>query len=165
VKYLVTIEAKTYEIEILADDVIVDGDQRLSVDFQSVAGEPVYSLIVDGHSYEASVHPSDAVLEVLLQGHLFQVSVVDERQRKLRESSGQVISTTGEFQLKAPMPGLVIDVPIKSGATVSKGQNLLILESMKMQNELKAPRAGTISGIFVSAGDRVEKNQVMITLS
>jgi biotin carboxyl carrier protein len=164
-KYIATIEGTTYEIEINTDDEIITAGRNVSIDFQSVADQPIYSLILDGQSYEASVHPSDAGVEVLFRGELYIVSVEDERQRRLRESSGEPLVEAGEYKLTAPMPGLVVAVPVKQGDSVEKGTNLVILESMKMQNELKSPREGTVSGIQVQPGDSVEKNQVMLTLS
>lgn len=163
-KYLARVDDKSYEIEINAEDeVIVDG-KRLEVDFRSVFGQPVYSLILDGHSYEAYVQPSDAGLNVLLLGRQHVVAVEDERQRRLRESSGGPVATQGEFHLRAPMPGLIVAVPVAVGEQVARGQDMIILESMKMQNELKAPRDGVVSRIRVKPGDSVEHNQSLITL-
>ncbi len=163
-KYLARVGDKAYEIEINADDeVIVDG-KRLEVDFRSVFGQPVYSLILDGHSYEAYVQPSDAGLNVLLLGQQHVVAVEDERQRRLRESSGGPVATQGEFHLRSPMPGLIVAVPVAVGQQVTRGQDMIILESMKMQNELKAPRDGVVSRIRVKPGDSVEHNQSLITL-
>jgi biotin carboxyl carrier protein len=67
--------------------------------------------------------------------------------------------------MKAPMPGLVIAVPIAVGEQVEKGQNLVILESMKMQNELKAPRSGLVNRILIEKGDNVEQNQILLVLT
>jgi biotin carboxyl carrier protein len=164
-KYIATIDGTKYEFEINTDDEIITEGRSVSVDFQSVADQPIYSLILDGRSYEANVHPSDAGVEVLFHGELYIVNVEDERQRRLRESSGGSQVEAGEYKLTAPMPGLVVAVPVERGDSVDKGVNLVILESMKMQNELKSPRAGTVTGIQVEPGDRVEKNQVMVTLS
>ncbi|MCS6937600.1 MAG: acetyl-CoA carboxylase biotin carboxyl carrier protein subunit, partial [Candidatus Bipolaricaulota bacterium] len=75
------------------------------------------------------------------------------------------VTQSGEFSLRAPMPGLIVAVPVVEGQTVKKGDNLVILESMKMQNELKSPRAGTVTRVNVRAGQSVEQNQVMVTLS
>ena len=63
------------------------------------------------------------------------------------------------------MPGMVVAIPVEVGQSVGKGENLIILESMKMQNELKAPREGSITGIRVKPGDSVDQNQVLLTLS
>jgi biotin carboxyl carrier protein len=163
-KYIATLDDQTFEIEINAEDQITVDGESLSIDFRSVSGQPVYSLLVNGQSYEAYVQAAEAGLEVLLQGQLHVVEVEDERHRKLRESSGGPAVHSGEFNLKSPMPGLIVAVPVVEGQAVVKGQDLVILESMKMQNELKAPRDGTIGRVRVRAGDSVEQNQVLITL-
>jgi len=163
-KYIATLADRTFEIEINAEDQITVNGERLSIDFRSVSGQPVYSLIVNGQSHEAYVQATEAGLEVLLHGQLHIVEVEDERQRKLRESSGGPVVHSGEFNLRAPMPGLIVAVPVVEGQAVTKGEDLIILESMKMQNELKAPRDGTVGRVRVRTGDRVEHHQVLVTL-
>ncbi len=164
-KYIASIEGRQFEIDINAEGEVIADGERLTVDFHSVADQPVFSMILNGRSFEASVYSSDAQIDVLLQGQLFQVSVEEERQKRLRESSGGVTVQEGEFNLKAPMPGLIVSVPVEDGQSVEQGQNLIILESMKMQNELKAPRAGTVSRVRVMEGDNVDQQQVLLTLS
>jgi acetyl-CoA/propionyl-CoA carboxylase biotin carboxyl carrier protein len=83
----------------------------------------------------------------------------------LRPSAGEDGPGSGEFTLKAPMPGLVVSTPVEDGQAVAKGEVLIVLESMKMQNELKAPRAGTVSRLRVQAGDRVEQHSPLLTLT
>lgn len=163
-RYITTVNDETFEVEINSESEITVSGRRLQVDFQSVAGQPVYSLILDGQSYEAYVYPSDQGLDVLLLGQLYHIAVEDERQRRLRLASGMQISPTGEFHLKAPMPGLIVAIPVSQGQLVEQGQHLVILESMKMQNELKAPREGTVSSVRVKPGDTVEQNQILVTL-
>ncbi len=164
-RYIATTDDRTFEIEIHSDhEVSVDG-RRLSVDFQSVGGQPVFSLIIDGRSYEAYVYPAADGLEVVLGGRLYRVAVEDERERRLRMASTAAVVASGELNLRAPMPGLVVAVPVCAGQAVERGADLVILESMKMQNELKAPRAGTVSQVRVRPGDRVDQNQVLLVLS
>jgi biotin carboxyl carrier protein len=74
------------------------------------------------------------------------------------------VAEGSEFNLKAPMPGLVVTVSVDEGQEVKKGDVLLILESMKMQNELKAPRDGVISRVKVKAGESVEQKQALLTV-
>ena len=163
-KYVATIDEKTFEIEINAEgELVVDG-KPAAVDFLVVEAGAVYSLIVDGQSYEAYVDAQDEGWQVLLRGRLFHVDVEDERQRRLRLATGGETLQTGEYQLKAPMPGLVVAVPVEAGQAVAKGDNLVVLESMKMQNELKAPREGTVRSVRVRVGDSVKQNQVMVVL-
>ena len=163
-KYFATIEDQNFEIEISSDRELIADGVRLSVDFQSILGRPVYSLLLNGRSHEAYVYPTESGMEVLLQGDLYQVNIEDERQRRLRKASATSKVQSGEFQLKAPMPGLVINIPIEEGQEIEEGQNLIVLESMKMQNELKAPCAGSVTRINVSPGDRVEKNEILVIL-
>ena len=163
-KYIATIEGRNFEIEINSETEITLDGERLTLDFQAVAEQSGYSLLVNGQSYEAYLYPSEEGTQVLMRGRSYLVRVEDERQRCLRESAGPPPLQAGEFHLKAPMPGLVVGVPIQEGQAVEAGQNLVILESMKMQNELKAPRDGVVVRLRVQAGDRVEQNQPMLTL-
>jgi biotin carboxyl carrier protein len=164
-KYIATVSGHTYEVEINSEDELLLNGKRLMVDFESSSGQHVYSLLLDGKSYEAYVSPSDSGMEVLLQGQLFYVDVEDERQLRLRQASGAQIASSGEIQLRAPMPGLIVAVLAQDAEQVVKGDNLVILESMKMQNELKAPRDGIVSRIRVKPGDSVEQNQALLNIS
>ncbi len=164
-KYIATVGDQSYEIEILSEgDILLNGEQ-LSADFQSVADQPVFSLLLDGQSYEASIHTTEQAIQVLLRGQLLDVQVEDERQRRLRESSGGQVIQSGDLHLKAPMPGLVVTIPVEEGQEVTTGDILIILESMKMQNELKTPRDGVISRLRVKPGDNVNQNQILLILS
>lgn len=163
-KYVTTIDGKEFVIEIVDERHVRVGDRLLPVDFQSVSGQPVYSLLVDGKSYESFVYQGDEDWEVLLRGRQFQVKVEDEREKRLKAAAGGGVVEGGEFHLKAPMPGLVVAISVSEGQEVKKGQVLVILESMKMQNELKSPRDGTISHIKVKAGESVEQKQILLNL-
>jgi biotin carboxyl carrier protein len=163
-KYVVTINEREYQVKILGEGRInIDGTE-LTVDYRSVSGQPIYSLIVNGHSYEAFVSPNQNEWQVMLHGTLYEVRVEDERERRLRAATTGTGKEHAEFLLKAPMPGLVVAIPIAEGQEVRKGDVLLILESMKMQNELKSPKAGTVSAIRVKVGASVEQKQVLLTV-
>lgn len=163
-KYIVSLDGKSYEVEVRSDSEIVLDGEVLQVDFRSMADQPVYSMLLGNDSFEAYVSGTDASLQVMLRGQLYEVEVEDERQRRLRQASGFEPKASGEVHLRAPMPGMIVAVPVEAGQAVERGQNLVILESMKMQNELRAPREGTVQQVRVAAGDRVEQNQVLITL-
>ncbi len=166
-KYATTINDKTYIIEINDDRrVIVDGVEY-AVDFESVSGQPVYTLLIDGRSYEAYIYETEdrQAWQVLLRGDLHTIRVEDEREQRLRAAAGAIApAASGEFHLKAPMPGLIVAVPVAEGQPVKKGDNLVILESMKMQNELKCPREGIVTRVKVQPGDSVEHNQILVTV-
>ena len=163
-KYITTIAGQEYTIEMIDENRInVDG-VIYEVDFEPVSGQPVFSLLVDGASHEAYVYPDEDRWEVHLQGIQYRVTVEDEREKRLRSSFGSGPEQSGEYYLKAPMPGLVISIPVSEGQGVSQGEVLLILESMKMQNELKSPRDGVISRIRIKEGDSVERKQTLLSV-
>jgi biotin carboxyl carrier protein len=121
-KYVTTVDGKEFEIEIVDERRIRIGDRLLEVDFESVSGQPVFSLILDGKSYESFVYQGDEDWEVLLRGRQYQVNVEDEREKRLRAAAGGGVAEGGEFHLKAPMPGLVVAIPVAEGQEVKKGQ-------------------------------------------
>jgi len=163
-KYITTVEDKQFLVEIIDEKhVSVDG-KVYEVDFESVSGQPVYSLIVDGKSHESYVAPGDNNWQVLLRGRLYPVTVEDEREKRLRSAAGGGVAETGEFHLRAPMPGLIVAILVEEGQQIKRGQVLLILESMKMQNELKASRDGTIGRVRVKAGETVEQKQTLLSV-
>jgi len=163
-KYVTMIGDRQFVIELLDDNhVIVDGT-TYDVDFDAISDQPVYSMIVDGKSYEAYMYPSDEGWQVLLQGRLYSAVVEDEREKRLRAAAGGRVADRGDFHLKAPMPGLVVSIPVGEGQEIQKGDVLLILESMKMQNELKAPRNGRVARLRVKVGDSVEQRQTLLSV-
>ena len=163
-KYITTIDDRQFTVEVIDEKhVSVDG-KIYEIDFESVAGQPVYSLIVDGRSHESYIYQGDDNWQVLMRGRLYPVTVEDEREKRLRAAAGGGVVETGEFHLRAPMPGLVVALPVAEGETVKRGQVILILESMKMQNELKAPRDGTIGRIRVRPGETVEQKQTLLSM-
>jgi biotin carboxyl carrier protein len=163
-KYITTIDDQQFTVEIIDEKhVSVDG-KVYEIDFESVAGQPVYSLIVDGRSHESYIYQGDDNWQVLMRGRLYPVNVEDEREKRLRAAAGAGIVETGEFHLRAPMPGLVVALPVAEGQVVKKGEVILILESMKMQNELKSPRDGTIGRIRVRPGESVEQRQTLLSV-
>lgn len=164
-KYYATIEGKTFEIEInQLGELCIDGE-CVEVDFQSIGGGSIYSLLLGNASYEALVEARDDCYEVLVQGTLYRVFVQDERMRRLARATRGFVPPSGEIAIKAPMPGLVTDVPVQEGQPVDEGSVLVVLESMKMENELKAPRAGVVSQVRVQSGQSVEQNETLMAVT
>ncbi|HSR21322.1 MAG TPA: biotin/lipoyl-containing protein [Anaerolineales bacterium] len=164
-RYVTTIGDKEFSVEVLGQGrVSIDG-KIVEVDLGNISGQPVYSMVIDGKSYEAYVYEGEDEWQVLLLGQQYPAKVEDEREKRLRAAAGGTLAESGEFHLKAPMPGLVITVSVQQGQDVAKGDVLIILESMKMQNELRAPRAGTVSRIKIKPGETVEQRQTLLTIS
>ncbi len=163
-KYVTTIDEKEFTVEIIDEQHISINDKVMEVDFQSISGQPIYSMVIDGKSYEAYVYEGEDDWQVLLLGRHYPIKVEDEREKRLKSAAGGKAQAGGEFQMKSPMPGLVVAVPVEEGQQVEKGQVLVILESMKMQNELKSPRAGKVERIKVKAGESVEQKQTLLSV-
>ncbi len=163
-KYISTVSGIEYSIEVIDERHIIVNGRQITVNFNSVSGQPIYSLLVDGKSLEGFVYPGDDEWEVLLMGRQYPVKVEDEREKRLRAAAGGTVSEAGEYHLKAPMPGMVVSIPIEKGQEIEKGQVVLILESMKMQNELKSPRAGTVGRVRVKPGESVEQRQTLLSV-
>jgi len=120
-KYITSVEDQEFVIEILDEQSIVVDGEIYNINFESISGQPVFSLLIDGKSYDAYVYEGDDGWEVLLRGTLYRTQVVDEREQRLRAAFENELAQSGEFYLKAPMPGLVIDVPVCDGQEVAKG--------------------------------------------
>jgi len=164
-KYITSVAGTDFIIEIVDEKHVRVNDRLLEVDFSAVDGQPVYSLLIDGKSYEAYINQVDEKWEVVILGRQFSATVEDERERRLRAAGSASATGDTEFHLKSPMPGLIIAVSVTEGQIVEKGQVLAILESMKMQNELKSPKAGTVTRIRVKAGDRVEQKAALLSVA
>ncbi len=166
-RYLTTVGDQTLTIDINQDDqVVVDGVLK-KVDFCAIDQGGLYSLIIDNRSYEVLVERGERENEyrVLINGVLYTVQVADERAKRLAEAAGAFVPTSGEVNIKAPMPGLIVAVPVQEGQAVKRGQVLVVLESMKMENELKAPRDGVVASVRVQPRQVVEQHQVLVVLS
>ena len=163
-KYVTTVNEREYLIDILDEHHVNLDGQTYEVDFAMVGDQPVYSLLLDGKSYDAHVYLDEDTWQVMCHGAMFSAQVEDEREKRLRAALGGKVSGQEEFHLKAPMPGLVVSVPVSEGQVIEQGTVLLILESMKMQNELRAPRAGVVTRLRVRPGDRVEQKETMLSV-
>lgn len=163
-KYVTTILGREYIVDIIDDHhVSVDGE-TYQVDFMPVGDQPVYSLVVNGKSVDAHVYPNEDTWQVIFLGALYTASVEDEREKRLRAALAGRVAEHEDFHLKAPMPGMVISIPVRDGQSIKKGEVLLVLESMKMQNELRSPRDGKVVRVRVKSGDRVEQKETMLSV-
>ncbi len=124
-----------------------------------------YNLILDNKSFIVKVLNKDTAtgnLELSIDGRRINTTL-QNKLAELLKSMGMESGKKKLKELKAPMPGLVLEVKVESGATVKEGDDLLVLEAMKMENAIKSPQDGVIESINVSKQDKVEKNQVLVS--
>lgn len=161
-KYVTIINNEQYEIEIDKDGgVLLNGESR-DVDFLNLGGS-LYSVITQNQSLEVVIDDEDNKIEVMMNGRLYETQVLDERALLMAQRKGGLGNNSGE--VNSPMPGLIVKVSVENDQNVHQGQTVVILESMKMQNELKAPISGTVTAIYVEAGQSVDKNALLIEIT
>ena len=129
---------------------------------QIEAVEPsVYSILVNGRSYEARVEQSENCLAVFIDGYRFEVEIRDPR-RWTRHTGKPTV--TGRLNITAPMPGKVVRLLVGEGDTVEAGQGLIVVEAMKMQNEMKAPKAGRVVSLTAREGATVTAGEPLAAI-
>lgn len=162
-KLTVKLNGKPREIEIMSPAPAcrfrLDGAERVA---DVTMPEPgLYSILLDGHSYDVQVERTPRHLIVVLRGHRFEIEVQDPR-RWSRQAAGR---RGGELEtIAAPMPGKVVRVLVAPGDAVEPGQGVLVVEAMKMQNEMRAPRAGRVISVTVQEGATVTAGEVLATI-
>jgi acetyl/propionyl-CoA carboxylase alpha subunit len=177
VRYFVQLAGREIGFDIHHSDdgttVAVNGDgveQRTDrVEFAPVhvsaaTGEGLYSLIVDGTSHELYVEPVSTGFRIGLVRHRYNLQVLTEREWRLQKVAPRQSTHTGPLMITAPMPGLVKSVHVEVGDNVSSGQRLLVLEAMKMENEITSPRDGSVAAINVQPGSVVEGGKALISI-
>ncbi len=161
-KYFVTLRDREFEVDVTADGVRVDGSP-VHADLATLAGTAVHHLLLDGVSHRVvSTRQASGHWDLHLAGGLLRAEAVDERTRAIREITNYSAGPAGPTPITAPMPGLVVKVEVAPGDAVEAGQGVVIVEAMKMENELKAKAAAIVAAVHVSPGDTVEKDQVLI---
>jgi biotin carboxyl carrier protein len=166
VKYLVTVQGREHEVVLEerggALHVSVDG-KPMEIACREVDDEGQVVVTRDGKSSVLSIEGDGARATVTIAGHSYDVRMEDERERAAR-AAGSESSRAGGL-VTSVMPGVVVEILVGAGETVKKGQPLLILSAMKMQNEIAAPSAGIVADIHVSAGQAVSTGAKLVTLS
>lgn len=161
-KYIVTIAGRTVEVEVDGDRVTVDGRVRTAV-LNSVPGTPLRQLLVDGRPLALAVEGSGrGPWGITFAGDRWEADVIDERTRHIRSLTGGAAQAGGPGVLRAPMPGLVVRVQAQPGQTVAAGAGIVVLEAMKMENELRAVTPGVIKAVHARPGETVEKGQLLV---
>jgi len=130
--------------------------RALEVDAVHLAGNAM-SLIVGSRSVRCDVEPGkDGRIAVLVGDEVHELEILDERQLRLRRASGKFSLVEGPQLVDSPMHGKVVRVLVKPGEAVQEGQGLIVIEAMKMENELKSPKAGIVAELHAQEGQAVE---------
>jgi biotin carboxyl carrier protein len=160
--YKATIQNRTFEISGKKNEVIDGLSQNIDI-LEYKKGK--FHIILDKRSYSAEVLSVDSetkTCEIKVGNSILTVSVRDKYDELLKDMGIDEVAGKRVNDIKAPMPGMVLQVMVQNGQPIKKGDAIVVLEAMKMENILKSPSDGTIKNILVVTGDKVEKNQVMV---
>jgi biotin carboxyl carrier protein len=165
VKYIVDVNGERVSVTLGAEGVSVDGE-RVSAHLAELRGSPMHTLTVDGsvHSVRVGRREGRGNYTLWINGYRYEVEALDERQRRIRDLGVGRAAHAGPAPLLAPMPGLVVRVLAREGDLVQPGQGLVVVEAMKMENELRATAAGRVRSVHVVQGATVEKGSLLIEL-
>jgi len=163
--YLVKIKDKTYTVSIDPSGhppkIKIDG-KDVNSSFSTRADNSHILLLMDNRSYDVEVVKQNGNFNVFLYGREYSLYAEDERLAKIREVAGMDLGGDSKKELAAPMPGLVTKVLKGPGDQVAKEESILIVEAMKMENELKSQVDGIIKEVKVKEGQSVDKNELLV---
>ena len=163
-RYFVTIGDREIEVDLTGATPIVDGT-AVHAELAAVPGASVRHLLADGQSHAFTATRDDTAPRwaIAIGAERLTADVVDERTRAIREMTG-ASAAPAEQTIIAPMPGLVVRIEVEVGQRVKPGQGVVIVEAMKMENELKAMTEGVVAEIRVQPGQTVEKGAVLLVM-
>jgi biotin carboxyl carrier protein len=174
-KYVLSIAGSTFHCRMVSDRLVEVDGRQIEFDFRHVGGD-LFSLILNGSSYVVSHLPDSTVrsadrnaglsktVQISINNVEFDVSVDDEKSLLVKQFGDHGHGGPAQIILRAPMPGLITMIEIEVGNHVSKGQGLLVLEAMKMENEIRSAENGKVKEIHVHKAKPVEKGEPLVTI-
>ena len=164
-KYFVRVGETELEVSLEGDAVRVDG-RTVTARIADVEGTPVRMLTVGDEVHRIVVRPAGprGRYSIWVDGFRHEVEALDERMRAIRELADATAGPVGPAPLIAPMPGMVVRVNVQVGEQVVPGQGLVVIEAMKMENELRATSAARVKSVLAQPGAAVDKGALLIEL-
>jgi pyruvate carboxylase subunit B len=163
-KYFVKVGETTHEVVIDGETVSLNGETiRGRID--SLEGTPLQLLTIGRTVHRVlAQRASRGQYDLSIDGYRVEVEALDERSRVIRDLSGVSSKKSGPANVVAPMPGLIVRIHVKEGEAVRAGQGLIVMEAMKMENELRAGTAGIVRKVLVAPGSAVEKGAMLLEM-
>jgi pyruvate carboxylase subunit B len=165
-RYVIDVDGERTTVELTGDEVRL-GDEVVHARLADVEGTPVSLLTIGDRVYRLVAQRGGARGQYTLSidGRRFAIEALDERTRAIRDLAAAARAAAGPAPLVAPMPGLVVRVNVAPGDEVAAGQGLVVMEAMKMENELRATAAGVVKAVHAVPGSAVEKGALLVELS
>jgi biotin carboxyl carrier protein len=166
VKYVVDLNDERHSVAVDSDSVRYANDEPLHAELAEIEGSPVRMVKLGSHVYRVVVRRRQGKGRYTLwvDGYRFETEALDERTRAIRDVSAANAAPSGPAPILAPMPGLVIRINVNPGDRVEAGHGVVVMEAMKMENELRATTSGTVKSIKVTPGTAVERGAILVEL-
>lgn len=162
-RYQVSVDGETFQIVIARNGQVWVNGRTHDVDFRGEGDQMRYSLLIDSYSYEVHVERVErGECSITVGGRTYRASLQPWGQQARRAPLGSTEPDIG--QLRAPLPGVLVGVPVRLGQRVAAGQVVVILESMKMNLELRAPMSGVVEALHGDLGAQVSQGEVLATV-
>ena len=164
-KYIVEVAGRRITVDVSGEEVTVDGE-TMQARLVDVPGTPVrlVSIGAEMHRVLARRGEGRGSYTLGVDGRRYAVEALDERTRAIRDLTAATAGASGPAPLKAPMPGLIVRINVAAGDEVQAGQGLVVMEAMKMENELRSTSAGRVKNVAVQVGAAVEKGALLVEL-
>jgi len=166
VKYIVELDGERYTVNLAGGSVAYESEPPAAAELSDIEGSPVRMVRIGAEVFRVVVEKREGRGRYFLwiDGYRYEAEALDERRRALRDLSGASAGPTGPAPIVAPMPGLIVRVNVAPGDTVEAGQGVVVMEAMKMENELRATSPGKVRSVEVSPGTAVEKGALLVAL-
>ncbi len=165
-KYVVELNGERKPVSIEPDGAAYADEKPVRAELSDVESSPVRMVKIGTMVYRvvAEKKPGRGRYSLWVDGYRFEVEALDERTRAIRDLSAANAAPTGPAPVLAPMPGLIVRVNVSVGDMVEAGQGVIVMEAMKMENELRATASGKVKSVEVSPGTAVEKGAMLVSL-
>ena len=165
-KYIVDLSGERHEVTLTNEAVAYKSEQPVSAELSDIEGTPVRVVRIGDEVFRVVVEKREGRGRYFLwvDGYRFDAEALDERRRALRDLSAATAGPAGPAPIVAPMPGLIVRVNVSPGDTVEAGQGVVVMEAMKMENELRATASGKVRSVEVTVGTAVEKGALLVSL-
>jgi pyruvate carboxylase subunit B len=163
--YIVELNGERHEFELDGPTARLGGNE-VPAHLESVEGTPIRLVSIGDRVHRVLVRRGRrrGVYTLWVDGHRFAVEALDERSRTIRDITAAASKPTGPAPIIAPMPGLVVRINVAVGDIITAGHGAIVMEAMKMENELRATTGGTVKAIHAEVGAAAEKGEILVEL-